>query len=644
MRDKWTMQNNNTAKVFFTFFYLLLVNISFSQKVEIIQKYEQQVSFDPFPQKNESSYHLDFTKYFANEIEEKKDLDGFYKILDRFYSFKNKSTLSAKNLLASLRLYDSLLIQYNRHYIYHNLLSSVNRNNYTSKDLSDKMDAYFLKKTAFFEKEMSNLSSSKITTFITEEAGIKKYKYYIDDIFRNKQHQISSSVEEKINNLIPALTGWQFDLYSSITSNIKFDDINTTNGQLNVRLDRATIITNNDSSVRESGYKKLYEGFNSRRELYAFTLIKLANATNEEALLHNFSDAENYYYFDKSHTKNSINTILKQITDSVGIYKHYQQIVADYKKSKLTSNKIHYWDLGIVTDLVQPKFTIDSANQIILAALQPLGNEYQKELADLLNPNNGRMEIAPDKNKRTGGFSRGFIGIKSVFFTGGYRGFYDDMRVLTHESTHAVHRQLMNVNNVLPVYASGPNYFFESFAILNEFLLTDYLLEHSKTKVEKQYYLEQYFNNKGMALFSVASDALLEQKIHEGVQNSTINTADDLDTLNDSINKIFSIWDTKEYSQLNQRWITASLFYEDPFYEINYVLGAMLALEYYQLYNNDRDLFTKQYISLLKNGFNALPDKLLKTFLNIDINDPNILRDAMMITKVKVNQLEELYK
>jgi len=77
----------------------------------------QQILFDPFPRNNKEAYHLDFMQYFVNENEEKKDLD-------RFYSFKNKSTPSVKNLLAALMLQDSLLIQYNRHDIYNSLLAS----------------------------------------------------------------------------------------------------------------------------------------------------------------------------------------------------------------------------------------------------------------------------------------------------------------------------------------------------------------------------------------------------------------------------------------------------------------------------------------------------------------------------------------
>ncbi|MEO8760048.1 MAG: hypothetical protein ABI388_03090 [Bacteroidia bacterium] len=604
----------------------------------------QTSTFNPFQKENYAIYHLDFTQYFVNDNEEKKDLQKLYASLKKFSLFKGKTTLSAANLIAVLKMQDSLLIQFYRHYIYHYLLASVNRKNIQSRELSKKMEADFNEKTSFLEKELTGLSPSKLTNYIQQKPEIKKYDYYFKKILRNKEHQVSPSIEETINHLTPSLSAWQFELYQTIGDNIKFEDIETPNGKLNAKKESKLLQTNSDSSIRQKGFKKLYEGFNSMRDLYAFTLIKLANAANENALLHHFSDAAEMYYFDKFQTKVTINNILLQITDSVSVYKHYQQIKSDLKKQKLLTPQINYWDLDFSPNLKQPQFTIDSAQQIILAALQPLGEEYHKELFNLLNPVNRRMEIYPDKNKRSGGFSMGFIGTNSVFFTGGYLGYYNDVRVLVHESTHAIHRQLMNANNVLPVFADGPNYLFESFAIFSEFLFSDYLIQQAKTKEEKQYYLEQYFDNKGMIMFSVASDALLEQNIHDGIKAGIINTADDLDSLNKKINETFSIWNTEQLPQLNQRWITARLFYEDPFYEINYVLGAMLALKYYELYTANKDLFCKNYIALLKNGFTADAQTLLKKYLDIDINNPsNLVKDAIKITNLKVNQLEELY-
>jgi oligoendopeptidase F len=273
-----------------------------------------------------------------------------------------------------------------------------------------------------------------------------------------------------------------------------------------------------------------------------------------------------------------------------------------------------------------------------------LGIVFQNEIANLLNPANGRMEIAPAENKRSGGFSRGFIGTQSVFYSGSYMGFYNDIRVITHEATHAVHRQLMTKAGVLPVYATGPNYFFESFAMFSEFLLSDYLIKTAPSAELKQFYLEKYFDGKGMALFTIAQDALLEQEIYDGVAFGNIRNEDDLTAANEKVNQLFSIWPTTVYPQQNLRWVTNSLFYEDPFYNINYVLGVVLALKYYEMYKADKAAFSKKYLTLLTNGFTDAPAPLLKKYFNINIDDPRLLKNAFGIIRSKVDELESLYK
>jgi oligoendopeptidase F len=91
------------------------------------------------------------------------------------------------------------------------------------------------------------------------------------------------------------------------------------------------------------------------------------------------------------------------------------------------------------------------------------------------------------------------------------------------------------------------------------------------------------------------------------------------------------------------RWITNRLFYEDPLYNINYVYGALLAFKYYDLFAQDPGSFPKNYISLLSNGFNATPEKLLKEFLNIDAHDPGLITSAVQILENKVRLLQEEY-
>jgi oligoendopeptidase F len=275
--------------------------------------------------------------------------------------------------------------------------------------------------------------------------------------------------------------------------------------------------------------------------------------------------------------------------------------------------------------------------------MKPLGPEYGNELAALLDPANGRMDIVPGPFRKRGGFSKGFIGTDSVFFSYGFRGSYNDVRVLAHEGTHALHRQLMSHNGVLPGNAFGPSYLFEAFAIFSEFLLPDYLYDHESERWKKQFYLEQFLEGKGTVMFVAAPEVAIEHAVYEGVETGAIKSADDLDALTKKIYTRYSIW-AEKHDELKGEWMNVPLMYEDPFYDVNYVYGALVALNFYDLYRRDPKFFVPNYVALMRNGFDAPPEALLKRFLKIDLNDPKLISNAMRVIEEKVKLLEESYQ
>jgi oligoendopeptidase F len=144
-------------------------------------------------------------------------------------------------------------------------------------------------------------------------------------------------------------------------------------------------------------------------------------------------------------------------------------------------------------------------------------------------------------------------------------------------------------------------------------------------------------------MFDAGAEALLEEAVYEGIQKETIQGAEDLDKLTQTIYRQFSIWPEK-HDELKHQWMNVPLMYEDPFYDINYVYGSILALKFYALYTRDPNNFAPKYIALLKNGFDAPPNDLLKRFLDVDLNDPSLVTDAMTILEAKIDLLEKNYQ
>lgn len=549
-------------------------------------------TFVAIPPQEALRYHIDFARnFFASPEAEKEDRASLYATLKELETLKGKVAATAGNLERALQLNDRAQVQLNRHDSYLYLRSAVNTLDETSQAESSKLDAEVSTRTAFLRQELMQMNDRRLAAFVSSKASLKTYLFAIEAVRRYRPYRLSLKEEELLSATAPN-NDWQPELYGKL--------------------------------------RALPQVSRFERDLFAFTLIRLAAARTRLAQLHHFPDAASEVYFNSFWTTAEVETLVEQIAQQAEFYKRYQGLRANHLKKT-----------SVGKEGQPPRYTIDQASQIIRDALRPLGPEYGRELSALLDPSNGRMDIVPGEHRKRGGFSQGFIGTDSVFYSAGFAGSYNDLRILTHESTHAVHRQLMNRSHVLPAYAEGPHYLFEAFAIFNEFLLPDYLYNHEADPLRRQFYLEQFLEGKGLAMFRGAPEVVMEHAVYEGVRKGNINGADDLDALNQ---RVYSRYSSESGAELKTRWMTLSLMYEDPFYYVNYVYGAMLALKFYEMYTRDPEHFVPRYIALMRNGFDAPPQVLLKRFLDIDLHDPRLVAGALRIVEDKVNLLEKSYQ
>jgi len=549
-----------------------------------------QDSFVAIPPNEASRYHIDFVRnFFASPEAEKADRAQLYATLNELETLKGKVTASAGNLERALQLNDRAQIQLRRHSAYLYLRSAVNITDETSGAEDSTLNADLNSRTAFLRQELMHLDERKLAAFTSRRPSLKRYLFAIESVRRYRPYTLSPEDER----LSAAATSdeWQPELYDKLRAQP--------------------------------------QAIPAQRDLFAFALTRLAAARTRIAEFHHFADAPSAAYFDSYWTRAEVDELMEEIARQSELHKRYQRLRADYLKQGANKN----W--------LPPRYTIDQASEIIRQALLPLGQEYGRELAALLDPANGRMDIVPGEHRKRGGFSKGFVGTDSVFYSAGFAGSYNDLRILTHESTHAVHRQLMNRTGVLPAYAEGPHYLFEAFAIFNEFLLPDYLYNQESDPARRRFYLERFLEGKGLEVFRVAPEVVVEHSVYEGVRKGTIKGANDLDALSQ---RVYSRYSSEPADQLKTRWMTISLMYEDPFYDVNYVYGALLALNFYWMYQNDRERFVPRYLALMQNGFDAPPAVLLKRYLDLDLNDPRLVENALSEIKKKIDLLEKNYR
>ena len=549
-----------------------------------------QDSFVAIPPNEASRYRIDFARnFFASPEAEKADRAQLYATLNELDTLKGKVAASAGNLERAMQLNDRAQVQLRRHSAYLYLRSAVNTTDETSGAEDSTLNADVNSRIAFLRQELMQLDERRLAAFTTRRPSLKRYLFAIESVRRYQPYTLSP--EKEMLSAAATRDEWQSELYDKLRAQP--------------------------------------QSIPAQRDLFAFALTRLAAARTRIAEFHHFADAPSAAYFDSYWTKAEVDELMEEVARQSELNKRYQRLHADYLKQGANKN----W--------LPPRYSIDQASEIIRQALAPLGQDYGRELAALLDPANGRMDIVPGEHRKRGGFSKGFTGTDSVFYSAGFAGSYNDLRILTHESTHAVHRQLMNRSGVLPAYAEGPHYLFEAFAIFNEFLVPDYLYNHESDPMRRRFYLERFLEGKGLEIFQVAPEVVVEHSVYEGVRKGTIKGANDLNALSQ---RVYSRYSSESADQLQTRWMTISLMYEDPFYDVNYVYGALLALNFYWMYQNDRERFVPRYIALMRNGFDAPPAVLLKRYLDLDLSNPRLVENALSEIKKKIDLLEENYR
>jgi len=293
------------------------------------------------------------------------------------------------------------------------------------------------------------------------------------------------------------------------------------------------------------------------------------------------------------------------------------------------------WDMDVsIGKNPQPRYTADQAVELTKKSLAVLGPHYSERLGELLDPANGRLDIVGGPKRGQGAFTEGFYG----FFMDNYQGYLTNVSTIAHEAGHAIHYRIVVDKRKHIIFADGPSYMTESFAMFNELLLRDYILKHTKDPAVKKY-VEQDLLNETMYLWELARRAKFEMVSYDRVAEGTLHDEKGFDAACEDTGRLYDVWFPR-YPELKVHWIRKHHYWSVPTYYVNYVLAQVLCLTYYQEYLKDPVGFPKRYVAMIENGFDRPASQLLKDYLGIDLNDPKLLNGTMAMIRAQFNEVK----
>ncbi len=592
--------------------------------------------FDPVPGNQKEQYRFDLKdNFYPNEAAWKADMaraGDMIAAVEKHRGEVLESPASLLGVLNGVRDLDDLLVKL---FAYGEFREAVDTGDRAAYEAYEKLNADAQASLSFVQVELKNLTPQKMDAYIKAEPALSPYRYYLEDTVRMGPHTLSESKESILARFGPDLTSWQPVLFQKTFDRTDFPKIDAGGKKLDVHIDYETLIRNPDRKVREEAFKGYYHTFEKISDLVGFALYREMRTYNDEAKLRGFKTYYNQTLFQRYLTRPQVDNLYAQIEAHLPLYHAYQRYRMKQVEDQLGVKKAEIWDMEIPPrGAPEPRFTADQGVKVVEDSLKVLGPEYSRDLDNLLNPKNGRIDIVGGPKRGQGAFTEGFYG----FFMDNYQGYLTNVSTIAHEAGHAVHYRLVVDNRKHILYADGPSYMTESFAMFNEWLLRDHLLRTEKNPAVVRT-IRQDAVNEMMVLWELARRAKFEMVSYDRVASGEITGDEGFDKACEDTGRTYDLW-FQTVPELKVHWIRKHHYWTVPTYYVNYVLAQVLAMKYYEMYLEDPAGFPKKYVAMVRNGFDRPAADLLKDFLGVDLGDPGLLDGTFDLIRKDFDELK----
>lgn len=532
------------------------------------------------------------------------------------------SAANPTSLVRQLKVVDKTLIALQRHAAYLRVETLENTQDQVAKDAYASVNADQSVLQAAVEKRLLQVPRNQI-------ASLGPYSKLAHDVQTSRAHDSSPDVEQYRAEVVAPLEQSIADAYD-----MQIDSIGS-----NTRDTDASNINSTNLVTRRAALTRRNTAFDDAAPVTATFLATLIELENRDAVAQGFRNAAERKYVSLGLSDALVEQTLTAVAEAAPAYRRYEQVIANHAAKRLGVPSIVSAELNLGSAQPAP-IPISQGRQLILDAFKPLGADYIRRFALLLDPSSGRLDLSGGAHRAKAGTSIAVYDAPVALYFTGYNGSLQNLSTIAHEGGHAIHRELMN-SGKLPVYERiGPNYMFEGYAIFNELILLDHAAQVAQTPAQHEYALERLLAKISLEFFTSAEETALERDLYISASGHAMLDRARIDSIYRASIAPYEYWPMTDVGS-SRGWMRKSLLFEDPLYLVNYLYASFVAVALYDKAHSDAD-FASKYEALLRRGFDADP-KVLLASVGIRIDDPRLIKRAVELFKSRTEELDTLY-
>ena len=557
--------------------------------------FAQQTTQTPVP----SAAHISPTLYFSSPSEELASRNALHARATGLV--RDLADVGFAALPGILKVSDQILIGLQRHSAYLKVRSLEDTEDHVAKDAEDAVETDQSVLEAAIQSRLRLVPKDQV-------AALGPYALLAQEATEEAAHAFSPDTER----------------YRGIVTASLEEDIQNTYDRLVETLGSSKEASSTDQDVRRAAINHQNDIYDQAAPRTAALLGSLVDIENRDAVAQGYENAADRKYQSLGLSTKLIDQTLSAVEAEAPIYRRYQQVLAEHTAQKLGVASVlpAELELGYTSS---PPMSLAQSRDLILDALQPLGKDYTSRFAQLLDPANGRLDLAGGQHRSRSGTSISAYDAPVALYFGGYDGSLRSTSTLAHEGGHAIHRELMNAGGI-PIYErEGPHYLNEGFAIFNELLVLDRASQLAGTRAERESALERLLAKISLELFISAEETEFERSLYTEPRGDALLDRARIDALFAGSIRPYEYWPAEEVG-ISHGWMRKTLLFDDPLYLVNYLYAAVVAVALYDRAHTDPD-FASKYEDLLRRGFDAEPQSILAR-MGIRLDDPSLVKAA----------------
>ena len=533
--------------------------------------------------------------------------------LPQLRQFQGTLASSGATLAGALEKQADFSKELNRLYVYASMLADQDTRDSSHEGMRQEMNqlaAALGAESAYFVPELLKSGHEKIRAFAAAEPRLKVFSFYLDDVFRRAGHTLTD-VEEKLLADAGPLAGTPSDVFNILSNaDFPYPTVTLSDGKA-VKLDQAAFGALRALPNRADRQKVMSSFFGA---LGSFGRTYGTSMNGEVQKVSFFAKARKYSspleaQLDGPNIPVSVYTrLVEGVNRNLPAFHRYLAL----RQRMMKLDQLHYYDLyAPLVGSVDLKYTPGEAQKLVLAAVAPLGTDYQATIGRAFDSR--WIDLYPNEGKVSGAYSNGGAYDVHPYMLINFNGQYTDVSTLAHELGHTMQSYYSNKTQPYPL-AGYPIFVAEVASTFNESLLIDYMLKQIKDDDTRLSLLGNYLENIKGTVFRQTQFAEFELRMHQMAQKGDAITGDALARLYLEITKKYYGHDRKVCivdDYIANEWSYIPHFYRD-FYVFQYATSFTASSALAEKVKAGDPAARDRYLTFLSAGGSNYPIDLLK--------------------------------